>query len=412
MDAPEATVAAARRALEARYGLACEGVADDQIAAAIRAAAQGAAPVPGDPGFLERIVDRLPIDESWLFREDALWSWLRDDAGPAILEGALAAGRPIRVLSVGCSCGQEAFSAAIVLQELLERIGIPPSAAAGYAHVVGIDPSPARVDSARSGVVGAWSVQRSRPDWLRGRVTPEDEAATRWRVDPCVRAMCRFDVGNLLEVAEGGNAALGGYDLVLCRHVLIYFRAAEAERIAEQLAAALDRGALLVFSAAEAHLLDRLGLDPLAHLGAARASPRDAARPPARARARARPRRARGKTWRPSTSPEPGPARSAADTIAAHIRVSLEHAQAGRTGDALREARAALFHDPQHLYSRLLLGQHLIEVDAVRGREVLRELLDTASRLPADAAVPCAEGLCVGQLAAAAKVILETRSDE
>ena len=39
------------------------------------------------PEGLERVVDRLPIDESWLFREDELWRWLDEMAGP---EGPLA----------------------------------------------------------------------------------------------------------------------------------------------------------------------------------------------------------------------------------------------------------------------------------------------------------------------------------
>jgi predicted Zn-dependent protease len=86
--------------------------------------------------------------------------------------------------------------------------------------------------------------------------------------------------------------------------------------------------------------------------------------------------------------------------------VALEHAHAGRTEDALREARAALFHDPEHLYSRMLVGQHLVEVDSSRGREVLRALLESASALPADAEVPCADGLSVGQLAEAVKLLL------
>jgi len=45
-------------------------------------------------------------------------------------------------------------------------------------------------------------------------------------------------------------------------------------------------------------------------------------------------------------------------------------------------------------------------VDAARGREVLRDVLAAASALPADDAVPSADGLSVGQLAAAVKLLL------
>jgi chemotaxis methyl-accepting protein methylase len=408
---PPLALASVRRQLEAIYGLALEGVGEDQIASAASAAASGGgAPAdPADPVFLARLVDRLPIDESWLFREDGLWEWLRDEGGPALLDAALAAARPLRILSLGCSGGQEAFSAAILFQGLLESAGFPGSAAAATVQVLGLDSSPARIAAARTGLVPAWSVQRARPEWLRGRVAPDDGAATRFRVDPTVRAMCRFDVGNLVDVAERGNGALGGFELVLCRHVLIYFRPAEAERLAARLAAGLDRGAILVFSAPEAHLLDAGGLAPLGHLGAGRAGV--AAAPPPRPAHR----RIAARAWSAPVRARPAPPSAHArrrDAVAGHVRVALEHAHAGRTAEALREARAALYHDPADLYSRLLLGQHLIRVDAPRAREVLRELLDRAASLPADAEVPCAEGLSVGQLTAAARLILGRREAE
>jgi hypothetical protein len=228
-----------------------------------------------------------------------------------------------------------------------------------------------------------------------------------------------------VEVAERGNAALAGYDLVLCRHVLIYFRAADAERLAALLGDGLDPGALLALSAPEAHLLGPR-LAPTRHLAAGRAGTSSFA--PAGPRARVGRRRhvpartpsagelraGQGAATRAPGGQPPGLRGDAAprasgcgDVVAAHIRVALEHAHAGRSADALREARAALFHDPGHLYSRLLVGQHLIGVDAPRGREVLRDLLASAAALPRDAEVPCAEGLSVAQIEAVARLLLD-----
>ena len=105
MTDPAPLLAATRAALEATYGLALEGLADDQIQIAVYAAGAAGMADPRDPEYLARVVDRLPIDESWLFRDDDLWEWLRDEAGPAMLEAAGQAGRPVRVLSLGCSSG-------------------------------------------------------------------------------------------------------------------------------------------------------------------------------------------------------------------------------------------------------------------------------------------------------------------
>jgi chemotaxis methyl-accepting protein methylase len=403
-------LAATRAALEAIYGLALEGLGDEQIESAVYGAASASMADARDPAYLQRVVDRLPIDESWLFRDDTLWEWLRDKAGPSLLDAAAMAGRPVRVLSLGCSSGQEPFTAAMLFQDLLERIGLPPSATSAYVQVVGIDSSPFRVEAARSGLVPSWSVQRCREGWLRGRVAPEPATLARYRISASVLAACRFELGNIVDVAARGNGALGGYDLVLCRNVLIYFRPAEAIRLAGQLARGLDPGAYLAFSAAEAHLIDTEALDLGGQLGVGRSRPRNAPRP---VRGRRPARKARPSGAGPACPvlrevPAPPP-QDRDNAVAAHLERALRHAQDGHAMEALREVRAALLHDPRHLYSRLLLGQQLIPVDERRGREVLQELIDTAGQLPPDEAVPCADGLSVGQLTAAARILLSRR---
>ncbi|HSM92006.1 MAG TPA: hypothetical protein VLT47_03905, partial [Anaeromyxobacteraceae bacterium] len=122
--------------------------------------------------------------------------------------------------------------------------------------------------------------------------------------------------------------------------------------------------------------------------------------------------RARAASPRPRVPrrPAPPPGRPPADAASEHIRVAVEHARAGRGVEALREARAALFHDPQQLFPRLLVAEQLISVDEARGRGMLRELLEQASKLPPETAVPLADGLSVAQLADAARLLLAPRS--
>jgi chemotaxis methyl-accepting protein methylase len=428
MSEGAARVAAVRRALESSHGLALGGLSDEQIALAVKAAGglEGRA-APDDPALLERVVDRLPIDESWLFRDERLWGWLRDAVLPGVLERSMGEIRAARALSLGCSGGQEAFSVAIVAQALLEAMGIPGSAASSYFEVRGVDSSPARVAQARAGQLSAWSVQRCGAEWLRGRVSPEDAASGRWRVDGSVLSMCRFDVANIVELAARGPGALSGFDLVLCRNVLIYFRAEAGAKLVAALATALDPGAVLVLSPPEAHLLQGVAaLEPLAFLGAARAQAPAAAAARRPARGRRRPPSTRGPTWGwPSTpggtagaaaagpalpaaaaarAETPAPVRAA--IAARHAEGALAHAAAGRAHEAVREARAACLQDPRHLFSRMVLGRELIAVDAARGREVLRDVLRETDAMPQDAEVPSAPGLSVGQLASAVRLIL------
>ena len=73
MSAGRDPFAAGRRALERAYGLALEGLGTPQVEAAFAAAsADGVSRDPSDPIWLERVLDRLPLDESWLFRDEGL----------------------------------------------------------------------------------------------------------------------------------------------------------------------------------------------------------------------------------------------------------------------------------------------------------------------------------------------------
>lgn len=375
--------AAGREALERTYGLALAGLSDAQIEAALTgASAEGAAAGRADLAWLERVLDRLPIDESWLFRDEGLWAWLRDEAGPPLLARALSSGRPVRALSIGCSAGQEAFTVAILFQHLLQQAGLPASTLPHHVSILGVDSSPGRIAKAREGAVGAWSVERCDARWLRGLVRLEDPVTGRYRIDAAARAACRFEVENLLTLAGEGAARLGGFDLVLCRNVFIYFRAPAAQRLALALAEGLDRGALLVVAAAEAHLLAAAEvLEHTGQLGVGRVRDRPPT-PAGRQRAAASSKRLVAARAAP---PRPVPAGRAP-----------ERAPAG----------AKALHDPGWLLSRMALGRELLAVDEARGGEVLRDLLETMRRLPQDAEIPAAPGLSVAQLRAAVRLLL------
>jgi chemotaxis protein methyltransferase CheR len=421
---PDPLAAALRRALRAAFGLALEGLSDQQVLDAA-AGLDGCHPALAQAGALARVVDALPIEESWMFRDESLWRWLQDDVLPGLVVDALSAGRPLRAASLGCAGGQEAHSLAILVLGLLEAAGIPAGCAAASARILGIDASPARVALAASGEATSWSVQRCPPRWLGGRVNPLDATTGRWQIDAAVRGLCSFEVGNVLDAARPGSQALGGMDLVLCRHVLIYFRPDEAAAVVEGLVRALDPGAILVLSPAEAHLATSLpDLEPAGEVGAFRRVVPETARAPrlraleSRA-ARSRPPESRAPhppapvsraRFRSRPSPLPVAPLPQDGLALRHASAALEHTAAGRSAEALREARAACFHDPRHLLCKLVLGRELLAVDRFRARAVLAELLQLTDALPAEAAVPQAPGLSVGQLSDAA-VLLMKRGD-
>ncbi len=400
---PAGRAASVRQALRAAFGLGLEGLSDEQVLAAAGPPGENQ-DAPSRVEALAAVVDRLPIDESWMFRDESIWAWLQEDVLPDLVVGAISAGRRLNAVSLGCAGGQEAHSLAILLMGLLEAARIPASGVAACAQVLGLDASPARVSLAASGQASAWSVQRCPSRWLGERVRLVDAAAGRWQIDEDVRAMCRFEVGNLLEVARPGSEALRGVDLVLCRHVLIYFRPDDAAALVARLAEALDPGATLILSPAEAvFATDLPGLEPVGAPGAVGAFRRVAPGVPERARPAAA---ASITPVRGRRSPRPPARLRLAEPMSRHAQAALEHTSAGRSAEALREARAACYHDPRHLLSMLVLGRELLRVDRCRGRAVLAELVELTYALPAEASVPHAPGLSVSQVSAAAQLLM------
>jgi two-component system CheB/CheR fusion protein len=70
------------------------------------------------PDEYPQLFDTLLVNVTQFFRDPQVWAVLRDTALPELLAGR-AEDAPIRVWSAGCASGQEAFSLALVLAELL-----------------------------------------------------------------------------------------------------------------------------------------------------------------------------------------------------------------------------------------------------------------------------------------------------
>ncbi|MDP1822803.1 MAG: CheR family methyltransferase [Archangium sp.] len=351
-----------------------------------------------DRAFLARLVDELPIDESSLFRNELLWQWLAAEL-PAWLDASMGRGRTFRALSLGCSSGQEVFSVAMLLVSELRRRGVLSSSAAEFARVWGIDASEARINTARLGAVRAWSVHRSALQRTHGYLSPDAEDPTRFLVDPSVRALTFFERRNLLELVENPSD-LGGHGLVLCQHVLVYFREETAVHVLRRLAQGCDPGTVIVLSPVEAHLFTQVDeLERLPYVGAARRRGLTTATLPPALRST------------PRVAPAPAPARAipAHDPHAAaeaYVRQASELVAAQRFDEALTAARAACFEEPGHLVARFLVGQTLLSIDAPQGRRVLRELSLEVARLEPGTSLPSAVELSVEQLASAVRLLL------
>ncbi len=117
-----------------------------------------------------RIVDAMTTNETYFFRDDNLWNWLREEGIPELLKRA-ATGNPVRIWSAAASTGQEGYSLAMMIDEMARDKGTP--ALAERIEIVGTDISSAALFLAISGRYDSLASRRGLSEERRRRYFQE-----------------------------------------------------------------------------------------------------------------------------------------------------------------------------------------------------------------------------------------------
>ncbi len=178
--------------------------------------------------------EALQVHETSFFRYPEHHGALREQ----ILPGLVRPGAPrIRIASVGCSTGEEAYSIAMTVREgEARRAGPTP-------EILGLDVSRQALGLA---VAGAYPESRlgTVPHEYRSRYfVPAAGALT---VAPALRQMVRFRHHDIRR-----GFYLGRFDVIFCCNVLLYFTPVVKHQVLNQLADALTEGGYLFLGHAE-----------------------------------------------------------------------------------------------------------------------------------------------------------------
>jgi len=169
-----------------------------------------------EPLAWERVIDALTVSETHFFRYASQFEALRDHVLPPLIAERRAAGRrALRLWSAGCASGEEAYSLAMLLREML------PDWQSWRLEIIGTDISRQMIAQARQGVYRDWSFREDYALYTRDvYFTCTDH---RYQIHESVRAMVRFEVCSLLDECEALADMLQDVDLILCRNVILYF---------------------------------------------------------------------------------------------------------------------------------------------------------------------------------------------
>ncbi len=184
-------------------------------------------------------VNAITTNLTSFFRENHHFEFLKDKALPDIIHKHQKDKR-VRGWSAGCSTGEEPYSIAIVMKELLSRPGWD-------AKLLASDLDSNVVDKAQSGIYGAdriESVVKPRKDkWFLQAKHDKEKI----RVKPSLQEIISFKRLNLLEAWP----MKGPFDFIFCRNVVIYFDKDTQRKLFDRYADILAPGGYLFIGHSE-----------------------------------------------------------------------------------------------------------------------------------------------------------------
>ncbi len=218
--------------VEAQLGLRIEAKVAEAVLA--RHSDELVARLEADPSAVKALASELTIGETYFYRHVEQLAAFRE----VVLPDRLATSDAVRVLSAGCSSGEEPYSLAMIAREAAAE-------AAERVSIDAIDVNAAAIERARKARYTRWSLRAVPPEveqrWF------EKEGSTFCLV-PAVQRAVSFRRASLADPAALAGAR---YDIIFCRNVLMYFGARAMRETIERFVAALSPGGFLFLGYAE-----------------------------------------------------------------------------------------------------------------------------------------------------------------
>jgi chemotaxis protein methyltransferase CheR len=191
---------------------------------------------------LPLLVNAITINETYFFRNTAQLDVLESDILIDRIQARERDGtRRVRIWSAACSTGDEPYSIALMLRDRIQ-----PRYPSVRFEIVGTDINTEVLETAQSGLFGAYSMKNVPPNYLSRFFRQEGE---RYRISPDIRRLVTFRHLNLTD--RTGMQTMRGFDVIICANVLIYFDAQSKQQVVASLYGSLDPGGYLMVGFSE-----------------------------------------------------------------------------------------------------------------------------------------------------------------
>ena len=188
---------------------------------------------------MEELINAIVVSETYFFRDHPQLRLLAEAVLPEILKEKGDDGH-LSLLSAGCATGEEAYTLAIILREMLE------DADAWRLRIDAVDINRHSLQKAQEAIYTDHALRETPHAYRQRYFTREGDVN---RLDAGIREMVHFRHANLFDPAQ--TDGLCAYDIVFCRNVLIYFDRRSAGQVMDTFYEAMNTGAFIFLGSAE-----------------------------------------------------------------------------------------------------------------------------------------------------------------
>ncbi len=188
-------------------------------------------------------ISAFTIHETYFFRDGPQWNAIRETVFPERI-AARRNSRTLKVWSAGCSSGDEAYTTAMVIDQMMPDVDL------WNIKIIGTDISEEIIHKAQRGVYREWAFRQT-PMHIRDDYF-DPAPNLQWKVKDRIAKRVKFEHLNLKTgIYPSILSGLFDFDLILCRNVLIYFAREEMDITIRRLTECLAPGGFIALGPAE-----------------------------------------------------------------------------------------------------------------------------------------------------------------
>jgi len=178
----------------------------------------------------DQLLARFMNGETFFFRDSGQFTLLKEQILPTLIQDRQTV-RTLRIWSAGCSTGEEAYSLAILVDQLL------PDHRDWDISILATDINVQSIQHAQQGMYGQWAFRKVDTEMLQRYFT---QTGSQWVLNESIRKMVTFRQCNLVaDTFPSATLGINDLDLILCRNVFLYFHTEAIGQVMKKMAESL-----------------------------------------------------------------------------------------------------------------------------------------------------------------------------